>query len=189
MKDLISLLAAGLKSPEDLAYLAGSLSRRRLWICNAALGVVLGLLIVLANSLLRDSFQPLLLMVVPITLLLWLVCGFLAFVWCLNSKGQAGLPETIHVTLPAFFFPVLLTILLMSLDALYVLPVIALGNPTFGLKVLDLVLGFIGPIWGWFVYYRALWKLHSLKPRHAMGASLVAVFMTAVAAYFLGTLF
>lgn len=189
MNDLISLLVAGWKSPEDLAFLAGSLSRRRLWISNATIGIVLGLLIVLASSLLRGSFQLLLLMVIPIALLLWLFCGFIAYVWCLNSKGQAGLPETIHATLPAFFFPVLLTILLMSLDTLFVLPVIAQNNPTFGMKVLDLVLGFIGPVWGWFVYYRVLWKLHSLKPRHAMGASLVAVFLTVMAAYFLGTLF
>ena len=78
MNDLISLLLAGLKSPEDLAFLTGSLSQRRLWLCNTAIGVALGLLIVLAASLLRGSFQPLLLMAIPIALLLWLFCGFIA---------------------------------------------------------------------------------------------------------------
>jgi hypothetical protein len=72
-------------------------------------------------------------------------------------------------------------------DRLLIIPAIA-GGATIWLQLLDLVSGLLGPLYGWLMFYLLLRKLHNLKGKYAAGASLMAVFMTVVVAYFLGSL-
>ncbi len=188
MKELLDLFRACLNSPQDVALALKRLPQKRLSLIDAVLVCLLGLLVILALALLRKEVQFITLLVLPLAFLLWALVGFIAFIWCVNSKGEASLKETLLATPLSLFFPTLLTILLLSLNQIFIGPRIAESPVPFEMKALDLFSGMLGPVYGWLFFYKVLRKLHQIKPRYAMGASLVALFLGLILAYFAGTL-
>ncbi|MGB9553312.1 MAG: hypothetical protein ACPL7L_02940, partial [bacterium] len=110
----------------------------------------------------------------------------------INSLGIAPCvifsSETYIATPLALFFPVILSIILFTLSRFFVVPMLEQGNTSGWTRVLDFIFSFLGPIYGWFFYYKVLSSLHSIKARHAMGSSLVAIFVSGIALYFMGAL-
>lgn len=184
MRDLLEALWAGLKNPEEVAWLGKREQGRSQWQLSSLLVGIMSLVAILASSLL-GNFSPFFLLYIPTGFLLWFVCGGIAYIWSINSKGTATFSQTILATPIALFFPVLLTVLLFSLSELYLVPLLLQGKSSLWVRFIDFILSFAGPIYGWFFYYKVLVHLHGLKATHAMGASLVALFVVGMSAYFL----
>lgn len=187
MKDYLDTLRASLLSPQDLVWMIkGSAQINLLWLDVFLVIFLAGLAII--SSLLSYGFRPSSLLYFPLAFLLWFICGGIAHVWCFNSKGTATWKETYISTPLALFFPVILSTILFTLSRFFVVPLLEAGNPSGWTRALDFIFSFLGPIYGWFFYYRVLALLHSIKARHAMGSSLVAIFISGIALYFLGSL-
>jgi hypothetical protein len=187
MRDLFDLLRAGLTHPEDLAHYARSFEPSHLYLYNSVLLVILAAAIIAVTSAVGGFFQPQLLLILPSAFLLAGLCGLLAFVWAVNSKGEGTLYQTVMATPASLFFPALVTLALLTVNRLTILPVMA-GGATIWYQLLDVFSSLLGPIFGLFLYAQFLRKLHNLKGKHAAGASLVSLFVTLVVAYLLGNL-
>jgi len=187
LKDIFDALRASLLSPQDLVWTIREINSGSLWALDSLLVLLLAGLAILSGAL-YAGFNFFLLFYLPLAFLLWFICGGIAHVWCVNSKGTATWKETTISTPLALFFPMILTILLFTLSRFFVVPLLQAGNPSGGVKALDFIFSFLGPIYGWFFYYKVLTILHFIKPRNGMGSSLVAIFIAAVVAYFLGIL-
>ncbi len=187
MKDYLDTLKASLLSPQDLVWIIRGPDQARLMWLDAILVIILAGLAIL-SSFLSYGFRLSTLLYLPLAFLLWFICGGIAHVWCFNSRGTATWKETYISTPLALFFPVILTVALFTLSRFFVVPLLEQGNPSGWTRALDFVFSFLGPIYGWFFYYRVLALLHSIKARHAMGSSLVAIFVSGIALYFLGAL-
>jgi hypothetical protein len=187
MRDLFDLLRAGLTHPEDLAHYARSIEPRRLYLENSVLLLILAAVIIAVTTAVGGLFQPQFLLILPLAFLLTGLCGLLAFVWAVNSKGEGTLYQTVMATPASLFFPTLVTIALLTVNRLMILPTMADG-PTIVFQLLDVVSSLLGPIFGCFLYAQLLRRLHNLKGKHAVGASLVSLFVTLIAAYLLGNL-
>ncbi len=187
MKEYLEILKASLLSPQDLVWLIKGSARVNLLYFDIFLVFLLGGF-ALASSVITNGFRLPSLLFFPLAFILWFICGGIAHVWCFNSKGTATWRETYISTPLALFFPVILTIILFTLSGLFIVPLLGRGEITGWTRALDLIFSFLGPIYGWFFFYRVLALLHSIKARHAMGSSLVAIFISAIALYFLGSL-
>jgi len=187
MRDLFDLLRAGLTHPEDLAHYTRSFEPSRLYLYNSILLVILAAVIIAVTSAVGGFFQPQLLLIFPLAFLLTGLCGLLAFVWAVNSKGEGTLYQTVLATPASLFFPTLATLALLTVNRLAILPVMA-GGVTIWFQLLDVFSSLLGPLFGLFLYAQFLRKLHNLKGKHAAGASLVSLFVTLVVAYLLGNM-
>ncbi len=187
MRDLFDLLRAGLTHPEDLAHYARSFEPRRLYLDNSILLVILAAATIAVTIAIGGFFQPQILLILPLAFLLTGLCGLLAFVWAVNSKGEGTLFQTVMATPASLFVPTLVTIALLTLNRLMILPAMADGA-TIWFQLLDVVSSLLGPIFGWFLYAQLLRRLHNLKGKHAAGASLVSLFVTLILTYLLGNL-
>lgn len=189
MREFFDLLRASLNSPQDVAFAGKDFPQKQLLLIDTVLVTLLAAIVILVLTIFRKEFQISTLLALPLAFLLWLLIGFIAFIWCVNSKGEATLKETLLVTPISLLFPTLLTVLFLSLNQIFISPRMIGGSIALGMKVLDLLTGLLGPLYGWFFFYQVLWKLHHVKPRYAMGSSLVAIFLGLILAYFVGTLF
>ncbi|MCR4428507.1 MAG: hypothetical protein NUV68_04085 [Caldiserica bacterium] len=187
MKEYLEILKASLLNPQDLVWMIKGSSGVNLLYFDIFLVFLLGGF-ALISSVISYGFRLPSLLFFPLAFLLWFICGGIAHVWCFNSKGTATWRETYISTPLALFFPTILTIILFTSSRFLVVPRLNSGEISGWTRALDLIFSFLGPIYGWFFYYRVLSLLHSIKARHAMGSSLVAIFISGIALYFLGSL-